>query len=146
MAENKKIKNATPLTYNGIKFKSKLEVMCYKTLKENGFEPLYEGRVFTIWNGFRPSVPFYNRSRKTKTLQLDKTKLRDVHYTPDFTFMVGDTLVIIEMKGLENDCFYLKKKMFRGFLEGMPNAMYFEIRTKKELLTAINIIKEQCMK
>ena len=32
---NKKIQNACPLEYEEIKFKSKLEVMVYKTLKEN---------------------------------------------------------------------------------------------------------------
>ena len=35
---NKKIKNATPFEYAGINFKSKTEVMAYKTFLEHGFE------------------------------------------------------------------------------------------------------------
>ena len=40
--ENKKIKNASPLEYDGISFKSKLEKMIYQTLKEQGFPVEYE--------------------------------------------------------------------------------------------------------
>ena len=46
---NKKIKNATPEEYNNIKFKSKLEVMAYKTLVQAGFEPKYEPYTYIIW-------------------------------------------------------------------------------------------------
>ena len=51
-------------------------------------------------------------------------------------------LVVIEAKGFENDSFYLKKKMFRKWLEGhYPKSIYFEIYTKKQLLQAVEIIK-----
>lgn len=146
MAANKKIRNATPLAYNGIQFKSKLEVTCYKTLREHGFKPLYEGKKFVLWEGFKPTVAFYNRSPKKKELVLDTAKIRDITYTPDFTFKVGSTLIIIEVKGIENNVFPVKKKLFRSLLEGIKDTMYFEIRTKKELVTAIEIIKAQCMK
>lgn len=146
MAANKKIKNATPLTYNGIAFKSKLEVTCYKTLREYGFKPLYEGKKFVLWEGFKPTVAFYNRSPKKKELVLDNRKIKDITYCPDFTFKAGSTLIIIECKGLENDVFPVKKKLFRSLLEEIKDTMYFEIRTKKELITAIHIIKAQCMK
>lgn len=140
MTANKKIKNATPLSYKGLNFKSKLEVMCYKTLLEQGFSPLYEEKVFVLWQGFKPTVPFYNRKKSTKTLEPDTGKLRDITYCPDFTFQANDKLIIIECKGFEDHVFPIKKKLFRGFLEAHPNAIYFEIRTKKELLKAINII------
>ena len=39
---NKKIKGATTTCYNGIQFKSSLEVMIYKTLLQEGFHPKYE--------------------------------------------------------------------------------------------------------
>lgn len=142
MAENKKIKNASPLSYDGIEFKSKLEVTCYKTLKEAGFSPSYEGKTFVIWQGFKPTVPFYNRSKKDRQLALDSAKLRDVTYTPDFIFHVGKTTVIIEAKGFEDARFPIKKKLFRGILECLDDVIYFEIRTKKELLKAISIINE----
>ena len=40
--ENKKIKNATPREYDGIHFKSLLEVSIYKHLIAAGFHPKYE--------------------------------------------------------------------------------------------------------
>ena len=62
MIENKKIKNAHPKEYNGIKFRSQLEVTTYKTLIEHGFTPKYEEETFILWDGFIPSVPFYTKN------------------------------------------------------------------------------------
>lgn len=140
--ENKKIKNATKKQYNGIQFKSILETMVYKTLVQAGFEPQYEGRKFCIWEGFYPQVPFYNRNKTTKNLELDTVKLRDITYTPDFVFEHEGVLIIIEAKGMENDVFPVKKKLFRGWLEKQSfKSMYFEVYTKRNLLQAIEIIK-----
>lgn len=141
-AENKKIKNASPLEYDGVTFKSKLEKMIYQILKENGFPVEYEPNKFVIWEGFRPTIPFYNKDKITRMLKLEKKKIIDVTYTPDFVFIYNGYLVIIEAKGFENDCFYLKKKMFRKWLEcHYPKSIYFEIYTKKQLLQAVEIIK-----
>lgn len=140
---NKKVKNATVIEYNGIKFKSKLECAFYKKLLEAGFDPQYEHRTYLLWNGFRPSVPFYTKDKATKMLRLDMAKLRDMTYTPDFTFNYNGHLVIIEAKGKANDTYPLKRKLFRGLLEGMThdNPLFFEVFTQKQLLEAINIIK-----
>lgn len=140
---NKKVKNATEIEYNGIKFKSKLECSFYKKLLEAGFEPEYEQRTYPLWNGLKPSVPFYTKDKKTKLLKLDMNKLRDMTYTPDFTFNYNDRFIIIEAKGKANDTYPLKRKLFRGLLEGMTqdNPLFFEVFTQKQLLEAINIIK-----
>lgn len=142
---NKKIKNATPLEYNGIKFKSKLEVMVYKTLKENNFDVFYEPHTFNLWYGFKPKIPFY--TPKNKVLINNDKKIIDIKYTPDFTFRYKDIDIYIEAKGMKNDTYYLKNKLFRGFLEEKyalsgEFSMYFEIYTKKQLLQAIQIIKD----
>ena len=141
-AENKKIKNASPLEYDGIAFKSKLEKMIYQILKENGFPVEYEPHKFVIWEGFRPTIPFYNKDKITRMLKLEKKKIIDITYTPDFVFIYNGYLVVIEAKGFENDSFYLKKKMFRKYLEtlGIP-CIFFEVRTKKEMLQSIEILK-----
>lgn len=140
--ENKKIKNASPLVFDGISFKSKLEKMTYQTLKENDFPVEYEPKKFIIWEGFKPTVPFYNKDKATRMLKLENKKIINISYTPDFMFMYKDYLIVIEDKGIENDCFYLKKKMFRKWLEeNVPKSVYFEIYTKKQLLQAIDIIK-----
>lgn len=141
MIENKKIRNARESTFNGITFKSKLEESFYKTLMAAGLEPDYELIKFVLVDGFKPTVPFYNRN-KSKVFRMDMTKVRDITYTPDFTILYNDTLFIIEAKGIENDTFPLKKKLFRRLLESieMP-CVYFEVHTKKELLEVIKIIK-----
>lgn len=140
--ENKKIINASPLEYDGISFKSKLEKMAYQTLKEQGFPVLYEPKKFIIWEGFRPNVPFYNKDTSTRMLKMDSKKVIDISYTPDLMFEYNNHLIIIEMKGFENNTYPLKKKIFRKWLESnYPNSIYFEIFTKKQLLQAIDIIK-----
>lgn len=139
---NKKIINASPLEYDGISFKSKLEKMAYQTLKEQGFPVLYEPKKFIIWEGFRPNVPFYNKDASTRMLKMDSKKVIDISYTPDLIFEYNNHLIIIEMKGFENNTYPLKKKIFRKWLESnYPNSIYFEIFTKKQLLQAITIIK-----
>lgn len=141
--ENKKIKNASPLEYDSIYFKSKLEKMIYQTLREQGFPVEYEPRKFVIWEGFRPTVPFYDKDKATRMLKLESKKIIDITYTPDFVFKYNDFLVVIEAKGMENDRFYLKKKMFRKWLEdNHPKSIYFEIYTKKQLLQAVDIIRD----
>lgn len=139
---NRKIKNATQNKLDNIEFKSRLEAMIYKNLKEAGFEPQYESNKYIIWEGFNPVVPFYNKDTKTGLLKQDKKKLINITYTPDFTFMYKDLFVIIEGKGMENDVFPIKKKLFRKFLEtwSIP-VIYFEIYSKKQLMQAIEIIK-----
>lgn len=145
--ENKKIKNASPLEYDGISFKSKLEKMIYQTLKEQGFPVEYEPHKFVLWQGFRPTVPFYDKDKSTRMLKLENKKIIDITYTPDFVFTYKGFLIVIEAKGMENDRFYLKKKMFRKWLEdNHPKSIYFEIYTKKQLLQAISIIQNLSQK
>lgn len=144
---NKKIRNATPLEYDSITFKSKLEVMAYKALKEYGFLPQYEPITYTLIDGFKPTVPFYERSKKTKALELNDKKIISIKYTPDFIVIYKNICAFIELKGMENDVYYIKKKLFRKYLEDNKDInpsnkyLYFEIHTKKELLKAIEIIK-----
>lgn len=140
--ENRRIKGATPLIVDGIKFKSKIEASVYKHLLQAGFDPVYEGMKFTIWSGFKPTVPFYTRIRRSNGLNMKKTI--DITYTPDFIFKYNGKLIIIEVKGLQNDVFPYKFKMFRAILEGEPyvgNTLLFEIFSIKQLKECIEIIK-----
>ena len=140
---NKKIKNATPEEYNNIKFKSKLEVMAYKTLIQAGFEPKYEPYTYIIWKGFKPTVPFYTKYNGVNKLTLNK--LRDITYTPDIYLEYKGLKIIIELKGMCNDVFPYKFKMFRKYIEDLEDNkdyLIFEIFTKRQLLEAIKVIKE----
>ncbi len=141
MVENKKIRNARESVFNGIHFRSKLEESFYRILVSAGLTPGYELTKFVLAEGFKPTVPFFNRS-KSKVFRMDMNKVRDITYTPDFTILYNGILFIIEAKGIENDTFPLKKKLFRRLLESMEiPCVYFEVRTKKELLEVIKIIK-----
>lgn len=161
MGNNKKIRNATVNKSCGITFKSKLEKTVYTTLIEQGFNPLYEPYTFTLWEGFQPITPFFDKETdKQKLRRLEAVggspskmliqksdKIIGIRYTPDFYVKYKDLNVYIEAKGLENDIFYIKKKMFIKYLDNLclekgERSIYFEIYTKKQLLQAIEIIKD----
>lgn len=138
--ENKKIKNATKTTESGIAFKSETEARIYKTLVAEGFDPLYEKVTFTLSEKIRPTVPFFNRIKGL--LGLDMKPVQAITYTPDFTFEYNGILIVIEVKGFENDVFPVKRNLFRKHLETLNQpSMFFEVRTKKELLEALRIIR-----
>jgi hypothetical protein len=140
MCANKKIKNATSVCVNGIEFKSKLEGRVYEILLSNGFDPQYEAKTLVLWEGFRPTKPYYSKT-KTKLNYFSPAKLKDITYTPDFYFKYNDLEVFIEVKGFMNDVYPLKKKMFRKHLESLDNVIAFEIYTLTQLKEAINMIK-----
>lgn len=157
--ENKKIKNSTACNIGNINFKSKLEKMAYTELSLLGLNPQYEPTTFVIWDGFNPITPFYDEETKSQYLKrkvndktprkliLKNTKIQPIHYTPDLYFKYKNIDIWLEIKGFENDLFYVKKKMFRKYLDDLytstgQKSMYFEIYTKYQLLQAIEIIKE----
>lgn len=149
--ENAKVINATPCSYNGIDFKSKLEMNIYKAIESEGYIPLYEPITFTIWNGFKPRIPFYKKNKSSRKMALENTKIRDITYTPDIVFYAGTRMIIVEVKpDYENDVFPYKKKLFRRFLETqfegiskehMP--IYVQVGTIKHLKDFIKILKEE---
>lgn len=156
MAGNKKIRGATKTYSLGITFKSQLEKSFYKTLLELGFHPQYEPRTFVVWEGFTSVIPFYDKEtdsqrdkrdpRSSKILVEKSPIVQPIRYTPDIYFEYNGIDVWIEAKGIENDVFYIKKKLFRKYLDEAQTttgkkSLYFEVYTKKQLLQAIEIVK-----
>jgi len=161
MAPNKKIRNATSAKVKGITFKSQTEKVIYRTLVDKGITPEYEKHTFLLWEGFKPITPFYDQetnkqlesrmlaegiTKKIPKILIPKTdKVIGIRYTPDFYFRKNDIDVWIEVKGIENDVFYIKKKLFRKFLDDKfekdgVRSMFFEVYTKRQLLQALEII------
>lgn len=141
---NNKVKNAQIIVYNEITFKSKLDLMAYKLLEEKGFKPQYEQNTFIIWQGFKPVVPFFTKNKARQVINNNK-KLINITYTPDIYFEYRGYKVIIEMKGFTNDVYPIKVKLFRKYIEQLQdsnNYLLFELYTKQQLLTAIQIIEE----
>lgn len=136
MTTNKKIKNATSVEYDGIKFKSKLELTIYKALKEKGLNPLYECNKFILQEGFRPSKPYYLKGICPKTAS-GYAKIIQITYTPDFTVEYGDKILFIEAKGKQNDSYPIKRKLFLKYLESMSNSYFMEVYSKKDLLESL---------
>lgn len=140
---NKKIKGATPNTYNGINFKSLLEKRMYIALLELGINPEYEKYTYTLSSAKKATVPFYNRTKK-KGFHRIKGSISSITYTPDFEFDYNGYRVILEAKGKENDTFPLKRNLFRKVLEGWNTPrVYLEVRSKKELLEGLKAIKNE---
>ena len=58
---NKKIRNATVCKDSSITFKSVIEKRFYNILLQHGFNPRYEPKTFTLWEGFQPITPYYDK-------------------------------------------------------------------------------------
>ena len=132
-----------------------LEKTIYNCLLEHGFEPEYEPTTFTLIDGFTARTPFYDKEtdnqfkkrresgdRTPRRLVRKSGVMQGIRYTPDFHFKYNGIDIYIEAKGIENDVFYIKKKLFLRYLDMQEsNSLYFEVYTKKQLLQAIEIIK-----
>lgn len=145
--ENKKVRNATEVEADGIKFKSKLEGEVYKALKNEGFNPEYEKRTFILQTSkVYPTpqyMPFNDRKLHKKVWGLNPYKTVSIKYTPDFTFQLNDKLVIIEAKGYPNDRYAYQRKLLMDYLErNSVDSVFFEIHNKGQLTQTIKILKE----
>lgn len=121
---NKKVKNATVVIYDGITFRSKLEVYTYKKLKEYKIKAKYEPVSFTLVEPF----------------SYGNKKIRAMTYTPDF---VGKDF-IIECKGMPNESFPLRWKLFQLYLHN--NNLNYDLyipHNHKEVDEVIKQIKEK---
>lgn len=140
-----KIKNATSLEVNGLKFKSKLELFTYNKLVDAGFEDFkYEEVKFQLMEPFT-----YNNNstelHKDKTYDVKTNNIRGITYLPDFTCIREDkTGWIIEAKGFSNDSFPLKWKWFKEYLvKNGYNLELFLPNNQQNVLTTINLIKQK---
>lgn len=142
-SNNKKIRNATKCSADGIEFKSILEKSIYQYLKSIGITPNYEGVKFTIWNRDKFSVPYYDRYGKT--FKLITRKPTAVHYTPDFSFIINNITVYLEVKGFKNEVVPYKIRLFRDYLEDLSQtnknlcyAVVYSLRDLKFLLNDLH--------
>ena len=118
------VKNATPNTFDGIKFRSKLETYTYKKLKEAKIYAEYEKHKFELL----PAFTFHGN------------KVRAITYLPDF---VGKDF-IIECKGFPNSAFPLKEKLFKYLLLSiLPDTVYYVVHTQKQVDELIEKLKNK---
>jgi hypothetical protein len=140
---NKKIKNATPSEYKGIKFRSKLEMFTYRHLMEASIPFEYEEHRFTLLEAFESSCdsyePIYKKGRKFG-FGLANPKIRAMTYKPDFVNENDNW--IIEVKGFRNDAFPLRWKLFKAQCQDQGTTLYLP-GTQKEVLETIDLIVER---
>ena len=123
---NKKVINATEVTINGVKYRSKLEARCAQILKENSISFEYE----PIKIEYIPKFEYYGE------------KYRAAFYTPDF---IIDNKFILELKGFPNDTWRYKKKLvLLKLLRDINYTKYrfFEIKTITQLKQWIKQYKD----
>ena len=147
IVDNKKVKNARRHIYDGITFKSDLEVTTYKALMWEGLNPEYEKHTYILQKSkLFPTqyyAPFKDRKLHKLVWGLNKYKIISLKYTPDFVFYIGEKLIVVEVKGYANDRYPYQKKLFFKYLEDhYPNSAFFEIHNQKQLKAAIEIIKK----
>ena len=150
--ENKKIRGAKKHLYEDIMFDSKLEVSCYKLLKEANIQFTYNSLTMTLLESFRlDKVNYYQAGPKNRWFQQvltkkgEKLKLPSIKYTPDFIIDTDNNYIIIETKGFENDVYSYKRKLYFTLLEEITtnkNIYFFEPRTVRQIKESILVIKE----
>ena len=124
---NKKVINATEVTINGVKYRSKLEARCAQILKENNISFEYEPLKIE----YIPKFEYYGE------------KYRAAFYTPDF---LVDNKYILEIKGWKTDTYRYKKKLV--LLKLLKDTNYtkyrfFEIKTITQLKQWIKDYKDK---
>ena len=124
---NKKVINATEVTINGVKYRSKLEARCAQILKENNISFEYEPLKIE----YIPKFEYYGE------------KYRAAFYTPDF---LVDNKYILEIKGVPNEVYRYKKKLVLLKLlkdNNYTKYRFFEIKTITQLRQWIKNYKDK---
>lgn len=124
---NKKVINATEVTINGVKYRSKLEARCAQILKENNISFEYEPLKIE----YIPKFEYYGE------------KYRAAFYTPDF---IVDNKYILEIKGWKTDTYRYKKKLVLLKLlkdNNYTKYRFFEIKTITQLRQWIKDYKDK---
>jgi len=142
--KNKKVRNATILEYHGITFKSKLELHCYKALKEANIKFQYEKVKYELM----PSFKFENESwelykkKGERYFGPQRVLIRAITYTPDFVGSHNGQKFIIETKGNPNDAFPLRWKLFKKHLHDTNNdSILYMPRNQKQTEEVVELIK-----
>ena len=136
---------AKKVIYDGIKFASGLEKYMYIALKKAKIKAKYEGKTYTIQEGFEFDVQSYERQSngKGEFKNRGNKKILPIKYTPDF---IGYDYVI-ECKGRANESFPLRWKMFKKYVNHkMKHVTLYKPQNQKECDTVIELITKSKIK
>ena len=136
---------AKKVTYDGIKFASGLEKYMYIALKKAKIKAKYEGKTYTIQEGFEFDVQSYERQSngKGEFKNRGNKKILPIKYTPDFV----SRSFIIECKGRANESFPMRWKLFKKYVKvNMPRVTLYKPQNQKECDTVIELITKSKIK
>ncbi len=134
-------------SYDGIAFKSGLELYMWKALKAAGIKAEYESEKFLLMNPFELYNEVWERQRNSKGdyKYFESQKIRGMRYTPDFIIRDSDGAIhfIIETKGRANEAFPLRWKLFKQVVaEEFPNVIIFKPQKHAECDKTVDRILE----
>ena len=124
---------------DGITFASGLEKYMYQALKKAKIKADYEGRTYTLIDGFNFDNESYERQSngKGELINRGNKKILPIKYTPDFT---NDSF-IIECKGRANESFPMRWKLFKRFINRCyPHVTLYKPQNQKECDKVIELI------
>ena len=129
------------VTFDGIKFASGLEKYMYMALKKARIKAKYEGKTYTVQEGFEFKNKSYERQSNGKGELVNRgcKKILPIKYTPDF---VSDSF-IIECKGRANESFPMRWKMFKKYVnQHLPRVTLYKPQNQKECDIVIELINK----
>lgn len=128
------------VAFDGITFASGLEKYMYVALKEANIKSEYEGKTFTLHDGFMFENESYERQANGKGDMVNRgcKKIQPIRYTPDFIAMEE---FIIETKGRANESFPMRWKMFKKHVkEQYPHVTLYKPQNQKECDKVVELI------
>ena len=137
--KNKGPVRSKKVVFDGITFASGLERYMYQALKSAKIKADYEGRTYTLIDGFNFDNESYERQSngKGELINRGNKKILPIKYTPDFT---NDSF-IIECKGRANESFPMRWKLFKKFINRCyPHVTLYKPQNQKECDQVIELI------
>ena len=104
--------NAVKCTYRGIDFDSKLEMNEYIRLKD--LEDRGVIRSLMCQPKLELVAGFYV---KTNAVKAQRSKQKNIEYTPDFFYIHGMEEVLVEVKGYVTPLYRLRKRLFLSMMD-----------------------------
>lgn len=145
--KNRQITRSTKVEYKGVQFASKLEAHMYKLLCQAKIPVSYEGKTFSLVDGFSFTNASYEKTRVKKYLHDRGNKnVLPIKYTPDFLDIQDPPRFIIECKGNPNEAFPIRWKLFKHYLiKNNIKADLFMPRNQKDCAEVVKIIQESTL-
>ncbi len=137
--KNKGPVRSKKVVFDGITFASGLERYMYQALKKAKIKADYEGRTYTLIDGFNFDNESYERQSngKGELINRGNKKILPIKYTPDFT---NDSF-IIECKGRANESFPMRWKLFKRFINRCyPHVTLYKPQNQKECDKVMELI------